>query len=141
MQENAKHEQSADPLCGKVIHGRYRITELSEEDDCSRLYRGIDDETGALIGVWIASNAEAHQRFQDWLKPAITSRGKDAILAVGHVGRWQSYVVLCEAGLNLPPRAVPKEEDNDHEESIEDRIHKKFASLLKLGFFHKKNNE
>ena len=138
MPEDTKQE-AVDPLCGTVIHGRYRITELAEADRFGALYRGVDDETGAIIGVRIASTVQAHNKLHEWLAQAIISRGKDAILAVGHVDRRRAYVVLCEAALDFLYQVDDDESSKEKSDRGEDLITRQLKAVFPPAWFRKKD--
>lgn len=88
-----------DPLLGTAVAGRYQLCRLADQDSFGPLYSGVDNQTGALIGVRIVTTPQAHTRLHSWLAQALLSRGREAILAVGHLDRDRSYVVFAEAAL------------------------------------------
>ena len=96
----SKDTGDADDLLGRLVDDRYRINRLSEVDRFGSLYDGTDLETQARVGIRITKQPLEHESLQKWLGKAILSRGKDAILAAGHVDAGRFYVVFAEAVLD-----------------------------------------
>lgn len=99
----------SDPLIGTIIGQRYQIKSISEVGSLGTLYEGIDLEANATVGILVAPDAASHRRLQTWLGQAILSRGKDAILAAGHVDARHAYVVFSEAVLEYLHQPIIEE--------------------------------
>jgi hypothetical protein len=119
-----------DALVGTVIHGRYEVQELSLSDALGLLYKGFDNQTKNLVGIRVTTNPDSHRRLQEWLGEARLSRGRDAILAVGHIDRKRSFVVFCEAALEF--LYLPDEEEDAHDNgSARKAANKSFLAILR----------
>lgn len=107
-----------DVLLGTLVGGRYQINERCGDDRFGALFKGVDEQTGAIVGVRITFTKAAHAELNNWLAQARLSPGRDLILAVGHVDYERSFVVFAEVALDtLKPRPPKDDETEDADEA------------------------
>jgi hypothetical protein len=107
------NESASDSLIGKIVGERFEIQEFSETQVLGHLYRGIDVDAKSVVGILVTPDALAHKRLQEWLGKAVLTRGKDCILAAGHINAQQAFVVFAEIALDYlrePLIEAPTEE-------------------------------
>jgi hypothetical protein len=106
------------PLIGTVLLERYEFTEEGMQDNLGTFFLGIDHQTTFRVGICVTQTDEEHRQLQTWLGHAFISRGKDFILAVGHIDPERSFVVFAEAALDYLRPVEDAEEAPEEDEEL-----------------------
>jgi hypothetical protein len=117
MEEKMVATAEPSPLIGTRLLERYEFTEEGAQDNLGTFFLGIDHQTTFRVGICVTKTDEEHRQLQTWLGQAFISRGRDFILAVGHIDPARSFVVFAEPALDY---LRPVEEDDDQEEELDE---------------------
>lgn len=95
--------ETADPLIGVVVAGRYQILQLWGGDKVHRLYVGTDIATDSTVGIRVAERGQAaHSEMLSWVGQAMLTICRRAILDIGHIEESRTvYVVLSETAIDI----------------------------------------
>ena len=110
------------PLIGTFLLERYEFTEEGVRDNLGAFFLGIDHQTTFRVGICVTETNEEHRQLQTWLGQACISRGRDFILAVGHIDPARSFVVFAEAALDYLRPVVESEDEDEDGEDDEDKL-------------------
>jgi hypothetical protein len=108
------------PLIGTRLLERYEFTEEGTQDSLGTLFLGIDHQTTFRVGICVTRTNEEHKQLQTWLGQAFISRGRDFILAVGHIDPERSFVVFAEPALDY--LRAPEQDEDEEPELDEDSL-------------------